>query len=441
MVEHHGKVQRGTILAPAISRREVFAAGGTCLMTALDAPLVNATPVAALPPEPTSNPNVTPLAQEFVVVTRTPSVQSHYIHDPGLARLPNGHLFVATPARTHDLQNHKNLTYTSHSTDGGRNWSQLGSLPFCDATPITHEGKLYLFGQYEQGSDWYIRRSDDEGQTWSKPVLLFRGNYWNCSTSMVVHEGRLYWALGAGKPIFFHTVGICCDLGRGMLEPDAWRMSNIVSPPLPVHCTQGAIDPQGASWPGDWFRGLLCLEPNVVLINGRLRVLARAVIKGYTTANLGIVFDMTDRDGRLQLEFAQYYPIPGGQGKFFILYDDTTQLFFMLSNLVADAQDAFRNRERLAALGFNNGPGNERRLLFLHYSLDALNWFPAGCVARWPGMKQSFMYPSAAIDEEDLVLISRTSEHGRDQHDADLCTFHRIRNFRNLAMDLRGRYA
>jgi hypothetical protein len=47
------------------------------------------------------------------------------------------------------------------------------------------------------------------------------------------------------------------------------------------------------------------------------------------------------------------------------------------------------------------------------------------------------MYPSAVIDGDDIALIARTSQSGRNQHDADLCTFHRIRNFRTLAMDLR----
>ena len=80
---------------------------------------------------------------------------------------------------------------------------------------------------------------------------------------------------------------------------------------------------------------------------------------------------------------------------------------------------------------------NQFMRLFLFYSRDALNWFPAGCVAKMPGLSQSFMYPGAAVDGDGIALISRTSQNGRNQHDADLCTFHRIRDFRTLAMDLR----
>ena len=48
------------------------------------------------------------------------------------------------------------------------------------------------------------------------------------------------------------------------------------------------------------------------------------------------------------------------------------------------------------------------------------------------------MYPSAVIDNDDLVVLSRTSRDAADQHDADLCTIHRVSNFRSLAMDLKA---
>ena len=55
----------------------------------------------------------------------------------------------------------------------------------------------------------------------------------------------------------------------------------------------------------------------------------------------------------------------------------------MLGNLVTNSQDLLGWKERMRETGYPGGPGNERRWLYLHYSIDALNWFPAGCVARW----------------------------------------------------------
>ena len=59
-----------------------------------------------------------------------------------------------------------------------------------------------------------------------------------------------------------------------------------------------------------------------------------------------------------------------------------------------------------------------------------------GCVAKWPSPIQAFSYPCMVIDGDDLLLALRTSRDALNQHDADLITFHRVRNFRSLAMDI-----
>ncbi|MCY3956671.1 MAG: hypothetical protein OXG65_00050 [Chloroflexi bacterium] len=43
-----------------------------------------------------------------------------------------------------------------------------------------------------------------------------------------------------------------------------------------------------------------------------------------------------------------------------------------------------------------------------------------------------FIHPSAVIDAYDLVILSSTSRNAANQHDADLCTIHRIPNLRVL---------
>ena len=80
--------------------------------------------------------------------------------------------------------------------------------------------------------------------------------------------------------------------------------------------------------------------------------------------------------------------------------------------------------------------GNDRRLLMLLCSVDALNWFQAGCVAQAEMLRQSLMYGTPVVDGNDRLVISRTSVNGPDQHDADHATFHRVRDFRSLALNL-----
>ena len=68
---------------------------------------------------------------------------------------------------------------------------------------------------------------------------------------------------------------------------------------------------------------------------------------------------------------------------------------------------------------------------------DALNWFDAGCVAMSRSPLESFSYASQLIDGDDLLVIARTSQGGKNQHDTNLVTLHRVVDFRNLALELR----
>ena len=138
-----------------------------------------------------------------------------------------------------------------------------------------------------------------------------------------------------------------------------------------------------------------------------------------------------------ELSFTQLAAWPGGQCKFFIVENAPRRMYWMLSNLVTNSQDLLGWSQRMRETGNYGGPGNERRWLLLHYGIDCLNWCLAGCVACWPdSVHCSFMYPSPAIDGDDLVILARSTRDSGDQHDADLRTIHRVRDFRDVAMDL-----
>jgi hypothetical protein len=170
-----------------------------------------------------------------------------------------------------------------------------------------------------------------------------------------------------------------------------------------------------------------------------LRVLTRCVIDHYGTAGMAAVFDIEENGEKPRLTFTQLYPVPGGQGKFFIVYDERSKLYWMASNLPANTQDWVPAPCNLR--------GNDRRFLMLWYACDALNWFPAGCIARTERLSESFMYPVMLVDGDDLAILARTTkdyQSGRlaaaralnGNHDANMMTFHRVRNFRSLAMNI-----
>lgn len=152
------------------------------------------------------------------------------------------------------------------------------------------------------------------------------------------------------------------------------------------------------------------------------------------------MLDVADAGGKLDLKFTQYYPMPGAQLKFCVIRDPVSKMFWATANLPVDSQGTFdwwaAGEKRGNFWGAGPIGGNDRRTLMLQYSVDGLNWFQAGCVAQAKKISQSFMYATPVIDGDDLAIISRSSVNAPNQHDADFATFHRVRNFRRLALSL-----
>ncbi|MCH2131093.1 MAG: hypothetical protein MK179_18275 [Pirellulaceae bacterium] len=422
------------------NRRQFFGTGATLTASAA---VATGTTLAAPGTSVGSQhrPGKQPLAQDYTVVTKQPT-KEHFVTLPGMVVLDDGTLFATVPFEEWKdkgvLRNKRSLrrlvggqTHTFRSHDQGMTWEPLQTMAFSEVAPFVYNDNIYMF---LGDKNPLLIRSDDAGSTWSRPVQLFEGLELDFSPNVqygeVVKDGFRYFSRG------YRTSVVAADLSQDLMNPTAWRVSNVLQfPGAPKRLRSNLYPPDKNIWPVQW-PGDLWLEPNVVNVNGQLRVLLRSIIDEYATANICAVCDLTD-DGRdIQLEFTQFAALPGGQNKFFILHDEPSQLFWMLSNIPTDSQGYFYKRDELLKIGFHGGPGNERRILMLHYSRDALNWFSAGCAAKWDSPLQSFMYPTAVVNEDDIVFISRTSKNGQNQHDADLATFHRIKNFRSLAMDL-----
>jgi hypothetical protein len=383
---------------------------------------------------------VAPLAQDHTVVFHNPDPE-YYVEGCGLVRLDDGALVAVVPVvpRAEWSQARRvghSRTHIVRSTDGGQTWQPAAQLPYYSAVPWLHRGTLYLFankgGAKSRNDDLLLLRSGDGGTTWSVPVTLFTGHFWNCHTGMTVRDHHLYWAvddlaLGAKRG----PRVVAGDLSADLMNPRAWRMSE----PVPFPGVPEALtDPKFAALSSQY------LEPNVIEVRGQLRVLTTVKPKRQSTAGLCAVLDLHDDGKNLDLKFTQFHPMPGGQLKFCIIRDEVSRMFWATANLVVDDQGTFdwwaAGQQAGTFSGSGRIGGNDRRLLMLLYSLDGLNWFQAGCVAQAGKISQSFMYARPVIDGDDLAIIARSSINAPNQHDADCATFHRVRNFRGLALQL-----
>lgn len=385
------------------------------------------------------------LAQDFSAIHHNPD-DTIYVEGSGLLKIKENTFLAIVPVVPRGVCNAKerrskeSMTYIYRSDDNGQTWRLISQLPYYSAVPWQVPGRdaVYLFtfkgGTTHRNDDMLLLRSDDGGRSWSQPETLFEGHFWNCHTNMVFRDGRLYWAfdqLKTDASVGRQSCVLVGDLSGNLMDKASWRISNAVPfPGVPPQFTQPHL---AATFPGYTY-----LEPNVIDVLGQLRMLAVVKVHGQSTPGFAAVFNIHDDGNEVKLEFAQYHPMPFGQLKFFTAWDEASGLFWAAGNMVVDSQAIHPWWDNAKLFGFRAGKrgGNDRRFLMLYYSLDGLNWFTAGCIAQARKIGQSFMYPAIVIDGEDMAIISRTCINAPDQHDADHATFHRVRDFRKLAMNL-----
>src|SRR5690606_11209371 len=99
-------------------------------------------------------------------------------------------------------------------------------------------------------------------------------------------------------------------------------------------------------------------------------------------------------------------PMPGGQMKFHILYDEQMKLYWLLST---QATDSMTRAEKLPPDRFWL-PNNERHRLQLHFSKNCVDWCFAGIVTMTDSQKQARHYASMAFDGDDLLVLSRSGD-------------------------------
>ncbi len=376
------------------------------------------------------------LDAEIQVVAESPDPGKLFLYEPALVKLPAGALLVTFE---HTLINaNAKLPHRFRlavSEDAGRTWKQLPPLDLHSAQPFVHEGKLYLLGNLPIRRDIVILRSDDEGRSWTEPARLFEGSYWNAPTGVLIKDGRLYRSFNLHEDTdgttnlrnYSGCVVIAVDLSRDLLDPANWRMSNRLDYP--------GTPPLLTRIPAAGRRADHWLESNLVEVKGRIRGFHRLRVPGgagqgqthQSTAGLAAVTDLADDGKTLNHTFGQLYPIPGAQNKFHIVRDQSSGLYWMAGNIPVDS------------LGQPPG-GDDRRILILMYSVDAHNWFQAGCVAMRKNPREAYNYASLLPDGDDLLLAVRTALGGRQaQAKSTHITFHRVRDFRSLALDLPGR--
>jgi hypothetical protein len=390
-----------------------------------------------------------------------------YCFTPGILRLPNGNLlatmdfggkelgpyFPGSPVtqRPCDAMPISETFFGRAylSRDGGRTWQLKAEFPLCHQRAFMAGGRLYILGHR---GDIGILVSDDMGESWSEVSLLTQGTFWSQSACSIWQDnGKVYlvmeritYTAEARWAYAMAPVLMAARASDDLTLPESWRYSNEITFPDVVDMER--MDYLGFPWedqPPHLWPGWL--ETNVVrftdpahrLYDESGRTLHLFMRANNELSNLACLLQARDNeDGTLTVgpvytpkgKKMVYVPLPGGQMKFFILWDEQSGMYWLLSS---QSTNLMLKDDKLPKGQFVFHA--ERYRLALYFSKSCFDWCFAGMVAMGDTPLCSRGYAAMDVDGDDLVVVSRSGDDtAKNPHDTNIITFHRVRRFRDL---------
>ena len=349
-----------------------------------------------------------------VVIDHWSANTGQYVGSPSIAVLPDG-AYVAS----HDLfgpASDRRTTLVFISRDRGASWSPQGRIDGqWWSSLFVLDGALYIIGPNREFGQLVIRRSTDEGRTWTDPTdpttgLLASGKYHCAPTPVVEYRGLIWRAFGDenGRRLFM----VSAPADANLLYADNWTRTGALV--VSKQWLGGKVD--------DLEEGNCVVAPDgqvvdVLRVDGSPPGGEKAAIVHFSGDYRQAIFD-PDSD---------FVDFPGGHKKFTIRFDPVSQRYWSLVNWIPPQ--------------FAGGNVNlTRNTLALVQSRDLRTWTIRCVVLQHPDRgHHAFQYADWLFDGDDLIAVSRTaydddSGGANSAHNANYLTFHRIRHFRDLTM-------
>lgn len=383
------------------------------------------------------------------------------------------------------------------SDDKGETWRITCEEEFFHGSLFEAGESLYLLASSKQnGYNLLVLRSDDDGESWTKPSFLTEGGRWmHCAIDAWHKDGYVYlvmdkfivrdgevvrstWRPCVSAPVVLR--GKCTD---DLTKRESWLFSNEVrfcdvikeadidgfgipffksleelpegaehekdfyaSPEMYRHAYDFENDKPAAPF---YFHAVGALEANIVQITDpkhywydptgkTLHIFSRCNTHGtgYCTVMKAVE---RIRDGKEVIDI-ECEVNPSGKRIVFLPMPGGHNKFYIKYDektklywlLSSQSIDSMTRIEFISEDRYNI-PSDERHRLVLHFSKNMVDWCFAGLIAKDDNERRCRHYGSVDIDGEDLIILSRTGdENTKTAHDNNLITLHRIKNFRDL---------
>jgi len=367
-----------------------------------------------------------------VVIDHSPAASGRYIGSPSIVILPDGNYLAS-----HDFFGPKTSSNTCAttavflSTNRGKSWHKRATVK-CSFWPdlFVHRGAVYLMGATHKNGRIVIRRSRDDGKTWTVPdttrtgLLTPEGHWHTAPVPVVEHAGRLWRA--------FENVDIHLPWGPHF-RPGMLSVPENADLLVAANWTFSNFLPHSAGWLDGGFRGWL--EGNAVVAPDGSMVDFLRVARWHLPEWAAIVHISADGRKASFNPATGFIKFRGGSTKFTIRRDPEKGGYWMLAN-IATRQSSMADGSSI----FSIRPGGIRNTLALVYGRDLCDWEVRAIILHHPDVSyHGFQYVDWQFDGKDMVAVSRTGyDDGmggpHDAADANYMTFYRIKNFRTLKM-------
>lgn len=303
-----------------------------------------------------------------------------------------------------------------------QNWSTL----------FWHKDALYILGCGFPENGFVVRKSTDKGLTWTEPKddqsgLIFKERMLTNVMPIAVANGRLYVSAeqGYGKPKGWchqYSLVVSSPAESNLLDVANWTQSSrVLIPPEMANLAH-------VGW----------LEGNMVLRKADGKVFNILRVHGITDEIAAFYEISADgKTARLNTH-DMFLRMPGAAKKFYIFPDNRSDTYYVLSNWILE-----KDRGKVGNCPHQIKGERTRNTLALARSNNLMDWEVVSVILHDDDVDHcGFQYPSAVIEGDDLLVLSRTAfseddERADNQHNSNFITFHRVRDFRGRTLKTR----
>lgn len=317
----------------------------------------------------------------------------------------------------HTLEELTSLVYIKKSTDNGKTWTEVGTVPNLRwATATTVHNEVWLFGNHVHTAEIMLAHVKADGTVESK-TLFDKKNGGSSPCAVLIHNGRIYKG--------YNNLTISADINSDFMNPDSWTVSNLLSSVADVLWLRQASG-------NDQIAYVQVQECNLVLVpDGSIYNIMRVegmitdawgnpknVLETGKAAMVKLSADGKTHSDPVLLDF------PTSVTKFSIKYDEATGLYICLTNIHTGAK--LKNQRTVMAIAVSKDLIHWDVKDYLLVERELMNFNASAYHHGW-------QYPDFVIVGENLYYVVRESSgDSNDWHTGNYLTFYTLSDYKNV---------